>query len=1662
MEQYFRTRASVDDNPDLARDRRANDARLKSRFEHIFAKYGRDFEGVGDEIDLETGRIIVNNGHIARMQHEVDPGQGTSAQVLRVLGGSRQSDNVNITRDEEPVIEDSAEDMDYDEELADVGASGYSGSDNDDEDESEELSRTWARATDELSSDFYPTQDATPERLQPVSTLFAQKSAARHRVDNDRAVQPLQAASRSKSPGDPPVEKPLLRESMAAMQALPGQRGSVDPDMIEALGQSIANQLAKFMTGDPKKPKRKSPSQRAAKDTRWEYPMLPGDRIERTPSPSLPESPSAALFVTSPNHEASVWAPQQQRRRRKSKLRSQVLHSPGANDDDDVDVNEHINPLQIDPPSYVATTIGDEAEGILDIDCYNCGATNSRLWRTGPGGRLCDSCGSYYRRYGLLKVVEDPSLTPALRPGQGRSSAHGRTLSTNQETDVFAIPSTDAPGSMAGYAANTARRVTGDGRNGRFTLEEEKSIIRHHEIDQLSWDHIGYLLSLRSAHSVHSHYQKFLKAPGCEARRRLIASKELAQPVVIASDTSMHHPPSVAEAKHREDTHRHDVAGFIEREDELIVRLREDEGMTWEQIAAYFPDRTSHILEAHYNGVLAENESLSSASNLNGHALGVQSGQRTINDSSPVSTSLQTNRNASVAREPIKGDFAAPGGYTSEALGIDATPSISHPYAMILNMTDEMAAPFKEMAQLFSDRNEEDLSGRYLHLDARPSNSEVHHTGTPRTSDKANTVAQGIGDGARSWLVKPASTMDTRTRIPPPHVPSGQKTASEKHHYGDPAISAGRDLAQHLHTPSVHTRQVSVPPRPSEVGPSAWAITQPVSKGPLPFQPARKGLLPIYPRSSSRGLYDPFISKTINPEGLTPSHVQNEFDMTGFTHAVSRSHPESLKSAWGNPAVGTDSQHGVLPDIVGNAAPRPDKRPAPAPQFTPEQDAFIKKAREKRRLPWAEIAATLPGDCRHAASEITHRYYDYLLGKRSANKTSQSQEARASANDGTPHGEVQSDQSSRHTQQGKSGTESTDAIPVSPSASVQNHGNDVRPQEAQQQFAQHQRHPQKPLLRRALKNSTRRNSDVANYGILPADRVQGSHQSSLGQDLEGASSSHSSVVSRLHELRPHSHPQVVISSGEFDDHDDALSKLSNAKTARGALSKAQRQPNHASRISDYNPMNIDLDKSHGQAGGWQETSQDEYTDEVPVPETHPKKGMSSSGTKRKRRRGRPTRISGVEVADSDSDVPYQGEDVLAEAQGTPPAKRGRGRPRKSGLPHNDAISPEITPEPEARALYSTEPISPKLRSGLVRPTIKNDLPSMTRNSPHVVFGTWTAPSALDRSPTVAHESTNRSNGGQDGQDLTFQTWEEILVACFRSCPGAELRRTDIQEWVRAHNAHYRNTDEPWIHHIYNEFYRNPAFEKADPSQRKSGYILVESKLRPSATDQAGGDGNEDQADVSAQSRSASAEHADINIGIQEGSDVCAASAEFAGQDAVKVTSTHPASAEPSYNLIGSRGSVKSDALVVDVPGLSTPVSRPTSKSANIVEVIDISSDSPVKQEPASEDRFSTSQAQHSTKHLLNAQERSPRAKHIRHSGPALVSRVSALATPARSSANSGRPGLHAQSIVPINFEPHFGEGSRASPAISIGTSGRRVVVATEVARDDGDEQDELS
>lgn len=56
----------------LAKGRAKAATQLKSRFEDIFAKYERDFTGIGDEIDLATGEVVVDNGHLSSMRSMKD------------------------------------------------------------------------------------------------------------------------------------------------------------------------------------------------------------------------------------------------------------------------------------------------------------------------------------------------------------------------------------------------------------------------------------------------------------------------------------------------------------------------------------------------------------------------------------------------------------------------------------------------------------------------------------------------------------------------------------------------------------------------------------------------------------------------------------------------------------------------------------------------------------------------------------------------------------------------------------------------------------------------------------------------------------------------------------------------------------------------------------------------------------------------------------------------------------------------------------------------------------------------------------------------------------------------------------------------------------------------------------------------------------------------------------------------------------------------------------------------------------------------------------------------------------------------------------------------------------------------------------------------------
>ena len=91
--------------PDTVLDekRLRSDLRLKSRLEAIFEKYGKDFTDTADEIDLATGQIVVDKGHLLAMAGETDTGH------TLVSDGHQHSDDWTAAEDWDVRATDSSE-----------------------------------------------------------------------------------------------------------------------------------------------------------------------------------------------------------------------------------------------------------------------------------------------------------------------------------------------------------------------------------------------------------------------------------------------------------------------------------------------------------------------------------------------------------------------------------------------------------------------------------------------------------------------------------------------------------------------------------------------------------------------------------------------------------------------------------------------------------------------------------------------------------------------------------------------------------------------------------------------------------------------------------------------------------------------------------------------------------------------------------------------------------------------------------------------------------------------------------------------------------------------------------------------------------------------------------------------------------------------------------------------------------------------------------------------------------------------------------------------------------------------------------------------------------------------------------------------------------------
>ncbi|KXL41326.1 hypothetical protein M433DRAFT_20542 [Acidomyces richmondensis BFW] len=554
---------------DLERDRTVNDQRLKSRFEGIFEKYGRDFTGIGDEIDIATGEIVVDNGHLANMQHEADPGESASSQFVRAFAQNLEHEDENGSSVDNSEASDLEDGYDSNETVSEcqrsISCAASNGAFSAREQSTE--SNTSPAEMDGMAIDPLLQQLNATVNMEP--TLL---------VDGTFKVDEKASGTSGRSPQD--VDKPMedcnsksvsvlnmdlrdLKESMLELKTKAENGREFDLNAIEALSRSIADQITQFIGGGNSKLNR-APKKR--KNGVWDYPELPTDKRQRigTSSSQRPHLPGLSSIIspqrisTRAEPKESLWAPlhhPKPRKPRRSKKKESQSLAPGQ--------ARHAE------PSSISLTVADETQDELQEPdtsanpmtlkkCYNCGICVTTNWRKGPDGDLCNACGMYYYRYGLLRPPRPPS----------------------PESDLTQEPEPDAKDQNVSDRATGAFRPLNESKSAsgraQFTVEEDALIIKLKEIDHLSWEKIGRHFEGRSLYCVQCRYSKNL-LPGM---------------------------PSAGRDALVEQGFVFETKPFTKQEDELVVQLRDDAQLDFAAIAERIPDQTADSVEKRYNELM--------------------------------------------------------------------------------------------------------------------------------------------------------------------------------------------------------------------------------------------------------------------------------------------------------------------------------------------------------------------------------------------------------------------------------------------------------------------------------------------------------------------------------------------------------------------------------------------------------------------------------------------------------------------------------------------------------------------------------------------------------------------------------------------------------------------------------------------------------------------------------------------------------------------------------------------------------------------------------------------------------------------------------------------------------------------------------------------------
>lgn len=380
--------ANEPEDEELDRARHENDLLLKGKFEAIFAKYSEDFTGVGDELDLNTGKIVVNNGHLHSMEGETDIGKPTvrsaspgietwvadGRSMLRAMTVAPDREDSYFEEDGANAVIQSIETIANVINISSDDETDESEADDDDDDdeqdeeedgESDDEETDTSRQKVKIKSEFSP---AKPTISQPQDQTIS---------DSDSLFD-VKEEYRGSSPDS------LFFEDTPPTSTS-DQRDSEEQEIMAKFGHNIGKEVIDFLT-------RRDQEERHI-DPAWRIPVqidsarLPATDTDGAANEQLMPSFKQSDIRKSPKHKGSLWAASGPKRSR-SQIRREVIKRQMRDESEDPlqdgfnsGADDEYSEFQEDPDEEtdIRNCTKILKRGICPWCKYDCGGFNKAL-----------------------------------------------------------------------------------------------------------------------------------------------------------------------------------------------------------------------------------------------------------------------------------------------------------------------------------------------------------------------------------------------------------------------------------------------------------------------------------------------------------------------------------------------------------------------------------------------------------------------------------------------------------------------------------------------------------------------------------------------------------------------------------------------------------------------------------------------------------------------------------------------------------------------------------------------------------------------------------------------------------------------------------------------------------------------------------------------------------------------------------------------------------------------------------------------------------------------------------------------------------------------------------------------------------------------------------